>query len=258
MTRKQAASLSKAIGAILFIIGINIYSNRDTIVTFISEVLSSFLPFFFWALVMACFTIMLLYYFYRYQKRQRLIVELQESDKRFQKKREQENSSLVVSISSVDDMKGIEFENYIHRLLEFMNFNVETTPKSGDYGVDLIVVKNNNRTAVQCKRYKKNIGVDAIQQVYAGMQMYDCSRAMVVTNQYFTKQAQSLAQSNGVILIDRTKLGKWIKKYKKERIRERQSLLEDVMLDDQFAFQWMMVADKLDNVSTFSKLESKE
>lgn len=36
---------------------------------------------------------------------------------------------------------------------------VKTTPKAGDYGVDLIVISpEGKKVGFQCKRYKKNVG----------------------------------------------------------------------------------------------------
>ena len=60
--------------------------------------------------------------------------------------------------------------------------------------------------AIQCKRYDSPVGIDAVQQVYAGRAYYECHVAMVLTNQYFTGSARKLADKIGVVLWDRDML----------------------------------------------------
>ena len=62
--------------------------------------------------------------------------------------------------------------------------------------------------AIQCKRYHEPVGIDAIQQVYAGRAYYECHVAVVLTNQTFTSHAQKLADKLGVVLWDRDSLRK--------------------------------------------------
>lgn len=59
---------------------------------------------------------------------------------------------------------------------------------------------------VQAKRYQKNVGVEAVQQVIGSMRYYDADYAMVVTNSYFTASAIKLAEANDVLLWDRDQL----------------------------------------------------
>ena len=114
---------------------------------------------------------------------------------------------LALDIAQVDEMSGIEFENYVEALFRAEGYRTETTPRSGDYGVDIIASKNKQRIAVQCKRYKKTLDQTPVREVYAGMSKHGCDIAMVVANRGFTKHAVELARSVGCILIDREKLG---------------------------------------------------
>ena len=45
-------------------------------------------------------------------------------------------------------------------------------------------------------------------EAFAGSKYYKCNKALVVTNNYFTKGAIELAEANGVILWDRDELEK--------------------------------------------------
>lgn len=111
-----------------------------------------------------------------------------------------------LSIDQVDEMTGVEFENYVEALLRRDGYKTETTPTSGDYGVDLVAIKDKQRIAIQCKRYTKNIDQAAVREVYAGMTKYQCGLGIVITNRHFTKHAVDLASSTNCILIDREKL----------------------------------------------------
>ncbi|MBR2278759.1 MAG: restriction endonuclease [Eubacterium sp.] len=108
------------------------------------------------------------------------------------------------SLSVIDSMDGIDFENYSAKLLRSLGFrNVSVTKASNDYGVDVTAEKNGIRYAVQCKRYSHKVDNSAIQEVVAGKRYYNCDRAIVITNSYFTDNATELARINGVELWDR-------------------------------------------------------
>ncbi len=100
-------------------------------------------------------------------------------------------------------MDGHDYEYKVAQYLRNHGYTgVEVTQASGDYGVDVTAYKGHSKYAVQCKYYSKPVGVGAIQEAVAGMAMYDCDKAMVVTNNTFTKAAQNLADKNNVILLD--------------------------------------------------------
>ena len=82
-----------------------------------------------------------------------------------------------------DEMEGTEFEEYCAELLEAKGFeNVEMTPASHDYGIDIIADKDGISYAIQCKCYSDPIGIKAIQEAYAGKDYYDSMVAVVMTN----------------------------------------------------------------------------
>lgn len=100
-------------------------------------------------------------------------------------------------------MDGKKYEYKVAGYLRRRGFRkVRVTKASNDYGVDVIAYKRRQKYAVQCKYYSKPVGVHAVQQVVGGMRYYDCDRAIVVTNNSFTRQAYELAEKNDVILID--------------------------------------------------------
>lgn len=99
--------------------------------------------------------------------------------------------------------KAYRYEYDVARYLRrHLFWNVKVTKASGDYGVDITARRGLLRKyAVQCKYYSSPVGVGAVQEVVAGMRVYNCNRSMVVTNNVFTKPAQKLAEENNVILL---------------------------------------------------------
>lgn len=104
----------------------------------------------------------------------------------------------------LDEMDGIEFEHFCAELLQENGFyEVEVTPASGDYGVDILAEKDGVTYAIQCKRYSELVGVKAIQEAYAGRDYYDRMVGAVLTNQYFTTPAVEAAKKLKILLWDR-------------------------------------------------------
>lgn len=98
---------------------------------------------------------------------------------------------------------GGDYEVYVAKLLRRQGFHhIEFTPKTGDYGVDLLATHGRHRYAIQCKYYTGSVGGFAVQEAVAGMAYYQCQRAMVVTNSVLTKNAHALARANGVDVME--------------------------------------------------------
>ncbi|MBU8908138.1 restriction endonuclease [Desertibacillus haloalkaliphilus] len=114
---------------------------------------------------------------------------------------------LSSGILEVDKMNGRQFEEFLGAHFRDDGYHVKFTPKSRDYGADLIIKKRNEKIVVQAKRYKKNaVGIKAVQEVYAAKNYYNANHAWVITNNTFSSPAQKLAKKNGVKLIPRDQL----------------------------------------------------
>ncbi len=107
-------------------------------------------------------------------------------------------------------MAGVDFERYLQKLLSAQGYRVSMTKGSGDLGVDLVAARGGDKIAIQVKRYKTKISRRAVSDAVAGMQHYRCNKAMVITNNYFTPGAVTLARSTNCILINRDALAQWI------------------------------------------------
>ncbi|WP_243763930.1 restriction endonuclease [Bacillus sp. XF8] len=133
-------------------------------------------------------------------------------------KREQEICQS--NIDEIDCMEGKEFEQYLRVLFQSLDYHVEVTKESGDFGADLILTNNNNKIIVQAKRYKNNVGIQAVQEIVGAKGYYNADHAWVVTNSYFTAPARKLAAANEVLLIDRELLIKLSAQVNQEKLKE--------------------------------------
>ena len=103
-----------------------------------------------------------------------------------------------------DGMTGREFELWCASYLKRKGFRrIEVTQASGDYGADIIALDRRGRRWVfQCKKYTKNVGNTAVQEVVAARAHYNADRAGVMTNSLLTKNARALAEENDVKVIE--------------------------------------------------------
>ena len=111
------------------------------------------------------------------------------------------------SLETIDNLDGLDFEKYVYDLLKKLQYqDLKLTPVSSDFGIDILATKDGIKYAIQCKNYKGSVGSESVQEAYSGKKFYNCHIGIVVTNNYFTNNAKKLAEKNGILLWDRTKL----------------------------------------------------
>ncbi len=157
------------------------------------------------------------------------------------------------NLNSLDDLTGFEFESAIAGLYEHNGYSVKITKASGDYGVDILAKKSKEILAIQTKRYTGKVGIKAVQEVASGAFYYKATKAIVITNSFFTKQAKKLAHKIDITLINGEQLANMWESYqpnnpmpsfnlqeyerikkqlKKESLRRAKSLLNDILSKD--------------------------
>jgi HJR/Mrr/RecB family endonuclease len=111
-----------------------------------------------------------------------------------------------VPLEDIDAMDGLAFEYYIARLLVSRGYTNVSLTEQYDYGVDIVAEKGGVRWGIQTKRHSGVVKAEAVRQVVTGLRLYECDRAMVITNSTFSTVAEQLARGNDCILIDRSSL----------------------------------------------------
>ncbi len=114
-------------------------------------------------------------------------------------------------LAAIDRMRGEEFEEYLAAHFRNLGYKVKMTPKSNDFGADLILTKENKKIVVQAKRYQSKIGVKAVQEIIGAKGYYKADKMMVVSNNFYTSGAKKLAEANDVELWDRNTINRLFK-----------------------------------------------
>ncbi|MCM3339581.1 restriction endonuclease [Paenibacillus sp. MER TA 81-3] len=131
-------------------------------------------------------------------------------------------------IAEIDQMDGRQFEHYLGLLFKSQGYSVKVTRAAGDYGADLVIARDGRKIVVQAKRYSKNVGIDAVQQIHSSMNYYGASEAWVLSNRNYTEAAVNLAKANGVRLINRKELVAMILKMNPGAVPEPKQILQEI------------------------------
>lgn len=118
---------------------------------------------------------------------------------------------LSSSVSSIQEMSGLEFEQFLAGQFREKGFQVTLTKASGDFGADLIVeAPSGIRAAVQAKRFKNKVNLKAVQEVVASVSHYAADFGIVIAATGFFPSAVELARTNQVELWDEDKLFRFL------------------------------------------------
>lgn len=126
-------------------------------------------------------------------------------------------SLIIKHIQDLDKLNPLSFEAAIAILYEKkFGGDARLTPVTNDKGADVIFFGESINWLIQVKSSVSRLGINPGQEVKYALTHYQKVynrefKTVVVTNNYFTSTAIEMAQQNGVELIDRDMLNKWIK-----------------------------------------------
>ncbi len=108
-----------------------------------------------------------------------------------------------LSLEQLYNLHPADFERYVARLFRQKGYRVNLRGRSGDLGVDLVVIRTGGKRAiVQCKRYRNAIGPDIVRELYGTLIHEGVSHAFLVTTATISDSARSWAQGKPMTLID--------------------------------------------------------
>lgn len=132
-------------------------------------------------------------------------IQIENADRDSQTKKQVTCTDYYECMERIDLMEGHQFERFCADLLRVNGFsNVAVTQGSGDRGVDILGEKHGMKYAIQCKHYFSNVGNHAVQEVFSGKSIYNANIAVVMTNSFFTPQAEQDARKLCVELWNRS------------------------------------------------------
>jgi hypothetical protein len=108
---------------------------------------------------------------------------------------------ILTLTDQVRQMGGVEFEHWVADLFKKCGFHVETTPHSGDHGVDLFIASRGHVIAVQCKRWDGTVGEPVVRDLYGAMMASHAKSGCLVTTGSFTAQAHAFARGKPLYLV---------------------------------------------------------
>jgi restriction system protein len=135
----------------------------------------------------------------------------------------QSNSKKILSDSeliraNINTLSGIDFERLMMLYYKDQGYQVERIGGSGDHEVDLILKgKEGYKIAVQCKRWKQDVGNDIVLRLKAGKQVHGCYDAWIVTTSNYTRAAKEAAEKLNIKLINGLMLDDRIKRWKAQK-----------------------------------------
>ncbi|MGE3414335.1 MAG: restriction endonuclease [Dehalococcoidia bacterium] len=108
-------------------------------------------------------------------------------------------------------MTPTEFEHFVRQLFEARGLEGWTTERTGDDGVDAVVINRDpligGLTIVQAKKYTRVLGVNHIRELVGAMDEKRAGRGVLVTTSWFASGCWTKASENGrVELIDGPRL----------------------------------------------------
>jgi restriction system protein len=114
----------------------------------------------------------------------------------------------VKLIDRLREIDWFQFERFVAYLYEKRGYNV--TRKGGanpDGGIDLVIEKDGEKFAVQCKHWKSwNVGVKAIREFLGALTDSKIQKGIFITLEGYSGDAKQLADKHGIEIINETGL----------------------------------------------------
>lgn len=107
-----------------------------------------------------------------------------------------------------------EFEDFIRTLFEEKGYDAKVTKQSSDYGIDVIAENNDEKLAIQVKRYKESnkVGSPSVQKTLGSKHKIGADKTILVTTSWFTDNAKTSSDGAPIELWNKSKLRQEVKK----------------------------------------------
>lgn len=107
-------------------------------------------------------------------------------------------------VQKLRDMDWFQFEKVVGHVYRKLGYTV--TRRGGanpDGGIDLIVEKDGQRSAIQCKQWKTwNVGVKAVRELLGALTDAGISKGTFITLRGYTGEAKQLAGKHDIEMLD--------------------------------------------------------
>jgi len=108
----------------------------------------------------------------------------------------------LLLLDTLNAMDGRDFEHWSAGMFRRQGYVVNITGTTGDHGIDLVLAKDGQTTAVQCKRWADLVGEPVLRDFYGATVSAGIAEGIVVATSSFTPSAREFAQNKPIRLID--------------------------------------------------------
>lgn len=103
-------------------------------------------------------------------------------------------------------LSGTEFERELATLYRHLGYRVESTPISGDQGIDLVLRMNGKTTVVQCKSHKSPVGPAVARELLGSLVASGADDAILACTGGFTRGVKDFVRGKPITLISASDL----------------------------------------------------
>ena len=127
--------------------------------------------------------------------------------------------SIYKDYSLLDIIDPRKFEEIVAELLHYKGFEVSLTKRTRDNGYDILALQKISgfpvKFLVECKRQKKNIGIDIIRSFCDVIRTEQANKGIIFTTSYFSRDSQKRKDELGTILDfkNREDIIEWVIEY---------------------------------------------
>ncbi len=100
-----------------------------------------------------------------------------------------------------ETLDGHQFEQEVAKLFRLAGMSVSSTPRSGDYGVDLVIRSGNKTIICQCKAHKNPVGPAVVRDLYGALHHFNAESAMLISLSGFTKGVYEFVSGKPIELL---------------------------------------------------------
>ena len=99
-----------------------------------------------------------------------------------------------------ESLRGVPFERELAALYRYFGYQVRSTPKSGDQGIDLILTKDGKTTIVQCKGQKGPASPAVVRELYGALVAFRADDAILACTGGFTRGVSDFVRDKPITL----------------------------------------------------------
>jgi len=129
-------------------------------------------------------------------------------------------------LESIKSLSWREFEELVGEAYRRQGYFVlENQGEGADGGVDLRLRKDGNKVYVQCKHWKRNVGVKVVRELYGVVKAQKAAKGIIVTSGTFSAAAERFASGKEIELVDGKELLELVADVQKQpQIQKSQAL----------------------------------